>query len=282
MGNGQSNPDAVALRHLVSRFLTSNARLKLPLLAALSRITDKSLPAVLFGGSVRDVMLRGPSTEPRDVDIVVDASLDDLTNLFADILVRKTRFGGLHLNARGWKIDVWPLAQTWAFRELRVGAADFDSLTKTTFLNVEAVAVDISPRPRGRKVRTSGFFEGIKRRTLDINLEENPFPGLAAVRTLITASTLSHGLSGRLARYVSHQLKIIPLEQLVRIQVAHYGWVRCDIDLMHKWAKVIQQQIGTQSVIRLPQPTQLSFWRDFHRGAAARTPKSPDRDGRSD
>ncbi len=243
----------------MSRFLTSKARLKSPLLTALRRITDKGLPAMLFGGSVRDVLLKGPSTEPRDVDVVVDASLDDLTQLFKDILIRKTRFGGLHLNARGWKIDVWPLSQTWAFRELRVGSRDWESLTRTTFLNIEAVAVDISSRPGGRRVRALGFFEGIKERTLDINLEENPFPELAAVRALITASTLNYGLSKRLARYVSYHLKMVPLEQLEKTQIAHYGWVRCEVEVMHKWAGIIQEQMSTQSVVRLPRPMQLKL-----------------------
>lgn len=209
-------------------------------------------------------MLRGPSTEPRDVDVVVEASLDDLARLFQDVLVRRTRFGGLHLNAKGWMLDVWPLSETWAFRELRIGSRDFEALTRTTFLNVEAVTVDLSRRPGGRRVHALGFFEAVKTRTLDINLEENPFPQLAAIRALITASTLDYGLSRPLARYVAHHLKRTPFEQFLHIQIGHYGWVRCDVDIMHRWAGTIQEQIGTHSVIRvpLPQPFQLSLWRD--------------------
>ena len=262
MASPQFNSASVVLRSNVTRFLRSKARLKAPLLAALNRLTDKGMQAVLFGGTLRDLMLRGPSTEPRDVDVVVDTSVDELTRLFADILVRKTRFGGLHLNARGWMIDVWPLSETWAFRELNVGSGDFEALTRTTFLNVEAATVDLGRRPGGRRVYACGFFEAVKTRTLDINLEENPFPQLAAIRALITASALNYGMSTRLAKYVAHYLRETPPEHFLQIQASHYGWIRCDINGMRKWSRIIKDQIGTQTVVRglSVEPCQLTFW----------------------
>ena len=158
-------------------------------------------------------MVHGAGTEPRDVDVVVDgASIEDLTKLFQDVVVRRTRFGGLHLNVRGWMVDVWPLSDTWALRELGVGSRDFQALTRTTFLNVEAVVIDLTNHRRmGRQIYSSGFFEAIRGRALDINLEENPFPELCAIRALVTASKLRYGLSKRLASYVAHHVGTAPL-----------------------------------------------------------------------
>ena len=62
-------------------------------------------------------------------------------------------------------------------------------MPKTTFLNVEAVAVELNPRPtRSRKLYESGFFEGVATETIEINLEENPFPDLCVARSLLTAA----------------------------------------------------------------------------------------------
>ncbi len=209
-------------------------------------------------------MIYGPSAQPRDVDIVVDgASVDDLALLFHDTLVRRTRFGGLHLNVMGWMVDIWPLSQTWALRELHVGSGDFEALTRTTFLNVEAVTVELSNRrSTSRSIYAAGFFEAVRTRTLDINLEENPFPELAAIRTLVIASRLRYGLRRRLARYVLHYITKTPVEKFLEIQLSHYGVVKYDVDTIHSWTKVIKEQIGTQPIILVPKKTQaqLSLW----------------------
>src|ERR1035438_6552739 len=167
MDSHKANADELILQDHVSQFLSSKARLKAPLISFLRRFSERRLPAVIFGGTLRDLMVHGPTTEPRDIDVVVDgASIEDLTNLFQDVVVRRTRFGGLHLNVKGWMVDVWPLSDTWALRELRIGSRDFQALTRTTFLNVEAVVIDLTNRRRnGRQIYSSGFFEAIDRKS---------------------------------------------------------------------------------------------------------------------
>ena len=272
MDNRKANPDEIILRNRVSRFLSSRARLKTPLMAILRRFSEQRLPAVIFGGALRDLMVHGPTTEPRDVDVVVDgASVEELTRLFQDVVVRRTRFGGLHLNVKGWMVDVWPLSDTWALRSLGTGCGDFRDLTLTTFLNVEAVVVELTKQPQaGRLVYSSGFFEAIRTRILDINLEENPFPELSAIRTLVTASSLDYGLSKRLARYVVHHMNRVPLECFGQIQFSHYGRVKLDTETLHAWVKIIHGQMVTQSVSRVPTvPTQLPLWKEHPVSAEA-------------
>jgi len=250
-----------ALRRHVSAFLSSRTPRRAPLLNLLQRVIDQQFPAVLFGGTLRDMIVYGPARDPRDVDIVVDgASIDTLAKLFADVLVRKTRFGGLHLNSKGWMIDIWPLNQTWAVREQRAGEADFEALTRTTFLNIEAVAVEL--KIGRRKVYSSGFFEAVGNRVLDINLEENPFPELASVRTLLTAAKFQYSISKRLARYVVHHSNRIPLEQMVSIQLSHYGIALLNEDRINQWIGALSDQLATGSSLRVPalKPTQLTLW----------------------
>jgi len=253
--------NASALRRHVSAFLSSKAPRRAPLLNILKRVIDQRFSAVLFGGTLRDMAVYGPARDPRDVDIVVDgASIETLATLFADVLVRKTRFGGLHLNSSGWMIDIWPLNQTWAVLERRAGEADFEALTRTTFLNVEAIAVEL--KMGRRKVYSSGFFEAVGNRVLDINLEENPFPALASIRTLVTAAKFQYSISKRLARYVVYHTNKTPLEQMVSIQLSHYGIARLNEDRINQWTDTLSDQLATGSSLRVPglKPTQLTLW----------------------
>jgi hypothetical protein len=281
MDKAQSSPDATILRQRVSRFLSDGSRLKKPLTKALRRLTERGFDGVIFGGTLRDLMVNRASSGLRDVDVVVDGvSLGDLEKVFHDVLVRKTRFGGLHLSVSGWLIDVWPLSETWALKELPIVGRDFESLTRTTFLNIEAVTIDLAVRRGVRQIHASGFFEAMRTKTLDINLEENPFPELAAIRALITASRLKYRLSRRLALYVVRQSRTTPLEQFVDIQMSHYGYVGFNTDTIHSWVKAIQAQVHTQSIVTIPmnEPTQLPLWRGARVGKIGRI----DRDGEND
>jgi len=263
MARTENNPDVKLLRKRVSAFLLSKSHRRAPLMNLLRRIARQRLEAVLFGGTLRDLMRYGPARDPRDVDVVVDgASVEQLSSLFSDVLVRRTRFGGLHLNTNGWMIDIWPLSDTWAVRERRAGAGDFEALTRTTFLNVEAVTIGLKIDGNRRKLYSSGFFEGHRSQVLDINLEENPFPELAAVRTLITAAKLQYSLSKRLASYVIHYANKTPLEQLVSVQLHHYGIARLDEDRIRFWTETLRAQLATGSDIRVPatKPIQLPLW----------------------
>lgn len=217
-------------------------------------------------------MVRGSKAEPRDIDVVVDCSeLHQLEILFSDYFVRKTRFGGLHLNVRGWAVDIWPLSQTWALKESLVKECDFYALCKTTFLNIEAVTAEIFPkRSIERRLYSVGFFEGIQTSTLDINLEENPFPELCTIRSLITASSLQFGLSKRLAKYVIHYLQRTDFEEFISIQRSHYGFVRCDLEQLQLWTHLIKSQLQVSDRIAplTKAPVQLKFWCECKRSSS--------------
>lgn len=264
MANAINSSESIALRQLLSGFLRSKAQRRAPLLTALKRLRRRNFHSVIFGGVLRDLMVHGPRALPRDVDVVVDgASTDTLSQLFGDFAQRRNRFGGLSVNARGWAIDVWPLSETWAFRTSLVGGRDFEALTRTTFLNVEAVTVDLTIKPgRLRDVYSSGFFEAVRMRTLDINLEENPFPELATVRALVAASSLRYSISRRLGQYLLHHLRETPLECLVDVQLCHYGRVKRDVDALYGFRQAIREQLAVGLDVQLPvnDPVQLPLF----------------------
>ncbi len=253
------------LRVLLARFTDCRASWRKPICEMLEKLHHHDWGTVLFGGTIRDLMIGGLSAEPRDIDLVVrGVEVQQLEHVFGQQLKRLTRFGGVHLEFKGWLFDVWPLHETWAFR---TGAfpATFEELPKTTFLNIEAIAAELFPR-RGKKrqVYSHGFFEAYESRILDINFEENPFPSLCVVRALITAAKLGFGMGIRLAKYVSVYGTRVTLEELISIQRAHYGIVRCHAQELDMWLRHVDTEVkrGTSNSIRLPvtRERQMLLW----------------------
>jgi hypothetical protein len=163
--------------------------------------------------------------------------------------------------------DVWPLAETWALRERLVPPLGGSSLPRSTFLNVEAVATELQVSPgRPRTLHAHGFFEGILSRTLDINLEANPFPALCIVRGLITAARLGFAIGPRLAAYIECHSGRVPLEELVAVQLAHYGRIQASQEELHAWLRAVcdQHRCAPSRPVELPvtRPRQLALWGD--------------------
>jgi hypothetical protein len=122
----------------------------------------------------------------------------------------------------GLKFDIWPLKQTWAFEYRRDIAPTPMNLPKTTFLNVEGVVAELPMRGKTSAVYEHGFVTALGSGQLDINLKENPFPALAAARTLITAKRLHYRVSKRLAEYILSVIELDGIDSLLIAQQTHY------------------------------------------------------------
>jgi hypothetical protein len=202
---------------------------------------------IVFGGVIRDLVLFGINAIPKDVDVViVNRTLRELHVDLSAHIVRETRFGGLQLNFNGTRFDVWPLYRTWAFQNSNLPVTA-ENLTKTTFLNIEAVAGVPSSDGVSLRISENGFIEAVNSRTLDINFGNNPFPDLAATRAIITAKRLNYGMSRRLLEYITRVIRGGGLEALTRAQKIHYGRVvMTDFELK----SYLQFEMG----VKLPTP----------------------------
>jgi hypothetical protein len=214
------------LRWRIRHFLTDDAEVKASRQSVLRSIREAGWPAVIFGGTIRDIMLRSAWTSFRDIDIVVgDATSDELAKHFGPYVRRRTRFGGLHLSVDGHAFDVWPLKQTWAFQEfpLLLGG-DFFDLPRTTFLSIEAVCVEL-PSKIGmpRKIVEHGFFESLVTQIIELNFDINPFPDLSIVRAIAAAMKTGFSLGPKLCSYIAAFSRHYEPEQLYSAQCRHYG-----------------------------------------------------------
>jgi hypothetical protein len=212
----------------------------LPFFAA---IRSKGWNAAVFGGAIRDIVVPDKMVRPRDVDVVVDVPDEDsLFDTFKQYVKRRTRFGGLHIIYGGWPIDIWPLHRTWSFQHSSLSPT-FENLPKTTFLNVEAIAVEVWPSDlKHRRVFEEKFFDSISQRVLEINNEVNPFPELSVVRALVMASRIDFAIGPNLCRYIQTYGSNLSVSDIDEIQVGHYQHLQASsAELRNKIAKICQQ-----------------------------------------
>jgi|CZKH01.1.fsa_nt_gi hypothetical protein len=219
----------------------------------------------LFGGLLRDILILGRRHGPRDVDVVIEnGSSEELAEALHPYIKRRNRFGGFQLELSKWHFDVWPLHKTWAFVQNKGLIASPQNLPKTTFLNVEAIAVSLGENGEVGDIFEAGFFDAVRTKILDINLEDNPYPALAAVRALATAEKLRYSLSPRLGHYILDTEKDLGSEALVNAQDSHYGYVRFRRLTIQKLVRHVRRELSRSSVepIRLHDPAtrQLSLW----------------------
>ncbi len=227
---------------------------------AVAEITDvirrNGWRAVLFGGTLRSLLIsrlvHQQAGRPRDVDIVIQGPpLEILRQLFQKLITRETRFGGLQLRQAEWLFDVWPLDRTWAILEDKVGLPSFSYLPRTTFLNVEAVAVDVWPAPGQERQIYSGddqFFQALIDRVVEVNRVGNPFPQLCVVRYLVMTHDLGFRMGPKLARYIADHGSTIPDDELERIQEKHYGLVRVPGPLLRDWIRSVSDSLDAGTV----------------------------------
>jgi hypothetical protein len=138
------------LKREVKRFCRRHDALWEAVSDTVTAIQQQHWRAVFFGGTLRSLLISRLVHRregcPRDVDIVIQgARLEMLREQFRQLVARETRFGGLQLRRDNWLFDVWPLEQTWGLVNDRVSQPDFAHLPQTTFLNVEAAAIDVWP-----------------------------------------------------------------------------------------------------------------------------------------
>jgi len=223
----------------------------------LGALSDKGVAAFVFGGVPRDVLGVKGKKSPRDWDVVVSQLTPQLLDYLGPHIRRRTRFGGFELSVGGQDFDLWALDDTWAFRENHVSGGRFADLPKTTFLNVQAIAVELRrcPKPgRKRRIYENGFFNAFATGILDINLEDNPFPHLCVLAGIHNANKLGFSISPRLTKYILHHSARMDLETLVNYQREHWPSIRYSADTLYDWIGKIRDQYNTTpgTATRLP------------------------------
>jgi hypothetical protein len=166
-----------------------------PLLESLEAVG----PVAVFGGMVRDMVLNPPSAFDSDVDLVVDADVLSIAECLKTFGPAINRFGGYRITLGTRTIDVWALDRTWAFQAGYVEGGRFQDLVQTTFFNWDAAVYELG---EGILHCREGYFESLRSRVLEINLEPNPNPAGNVLRALRLAMSGEAKLGTHLTDYV--------------------------------------------------------------------------------
>jgi hypothetical protein len=237
------------LRTRLGRFVGTKSKQRYPhLFSVLEEIRNDKYPAFLCGGAVRELLLSNNSI-PRDLDIMIGyISKEQLATLFSDNVKGETSLGGLKLQIKDWSIDVWALQDTWAFKEGRFGGGGFSDYPKITFLDIDAIAIQLfSQKRQKRVVYSKGFFEAISSRTIEMNFEENPDPATCIVRALQIANKFKFAIGPKLARYMVAYISQMEIEELASIYQRRYIDARISVEKLHNCMKSIEMQLQTSN-----------------------------------
>ncbi len=180
----QTAPNKDALKRRLDRYFWDNHSGEMVFLRRL--INENFLEfnrIAVIGGLVRDFAYKGRSGFRSDLDLVIDAPKEDVSELAVLLDAKPNRFGGFGCKQGPWKIDFWALETTWARRYVDVER--LEDIVSCTFFDWDAIAYDL----RKKKVICSeGYLRKIREKELDINFLPNPSPLgnlVRAVRRLV-------------------------------------------------------------------------------------------------
>ena len=262
------------LRERIRRFADNRSKWCSPCYEALQKVREFDCNAFLCGGAVRDILLSNKHNHiiPRDLDIVLGyAEPKMVADSFTDYTRRWNCYGGVSIQIKDWCIDLWQLSETWAFKKKYVEVKGFADFPKTTFLDIDAIVVQLFKRKRQkREIYSKGFFEAILKKTIEINLEDNPNPAMCVVRSLRIATKFKFAIGPNLAKYIVHYAHQIGLEKLVDLYRTRYGTLCLSIDDFYCYIKEIKKQSGCFNkrpaklpVIESKDYSQNFFWSDL-------------------
>jgi hypothetical protein len=140
------------------------------------------------------------------------ACISEFERLVVSLSGKVNKFGGYGIRLNRWRVDVWPLERTWAAVAGHVAVSHLHDLTNITFFDWDAILYSVNEH----KVTASpSYFDRLRQRVIDINLEPNPNPLGNAVRALRYAYRWDAALGDCLASFVMKQIRDRSWENLI-------------------------------------------------------------------
>lgn len=198
---------------------------KYPPSLALFQMLERAGNLYLIGGVLREYRDRGEIHDLRDIDIVIDIRNQ---NVWKEILEtyppKKNSFGGYKLVCSALIVDIWPLEETWAYREQHIVCEPEEyvrNLPKTVFLNLDAIIYDLNED----FWYDEQYLEAMNSHILDVVLEKNPQILLNIVRAMVLKKRYDMSFSEKLRNIIREQMNLEGdfVGKLLEIQEERYG-----------------------------------------------------------
>ena len=168
-------------------------------------VKDMPFTYGIFGGAVRSWIL---GRDPRDIDIAVDCTQEQLTEYILDVVSDKNlssnRFGGFKFKDAGYEFDMWPLAETWAIKNEKIEPT-FENLSRYASFNADCIVMEVS-RNKCIPLHDFGFAEAANSGIVEVNYAPNPIAPYNAMRGLRICKTYNWKPGKSLLEYVKEHV----------------------------------------------------------------------------
>lgn len=191
---------AAGIRSMLRAWRVGGTRASAALSAVQAVLDGCGERGFILGGLVKEVWLEGATATPRDIDIAISARrLDEFVSAGQDRgwqFCGRTSFGGIRARVIGVPVDIWPVRETWAFRNRLAADASFERLPLTTPLNIEAIAFEVGGN---ETLLDGGFIQAVTTGVLEGNFDLSPRPDTLRLRAARVASRLGFRLGRTLS-----------------------------------------------------------------------------------
>lgn len=213
------------LRQRIQRFLYAPHNAGRFQVAQIVEQLSKAGVVYLFGGAIRDFALDGIRYFNSDLDFVVECQADQLATIMNQIKeshpVYTNKFGGYRVKCDKWWLDIWPLEETWAFKQNKVEFTGPKALLNTTITNWDAALFDLSKQ---KLLLPEHYFDDLTQGILTLNLSQNPNPQGALLRLLrCLISKPVKWIDHDLFEYLSTCLSASQIAQLRQYEKVQYS-----------------------------------------------------------
>jgi len=171
----------------------------------------------IFGGMLRDLALGGNKFFSSDVDLVIELSDSNrLLKIISNYDYNINAFGGYRIFLNKWRVDLWDIKETWAFKQHHAELTDLKSLLSTTFFNWDAIVYRFDTK---EIYCHDKYLEELNNRYLDINLEQNPNELGSFVRALRLIYHYNANVSPRLINFICKSFNKHDIREIYEYQI---------------------------------------------------------------
>lgn len=126
----------------------------------------------IFGGMIRDFLTNDARKFNSDVDLVIEcksgANLSALSKKYNGVT---NKYGGARIYLNKWCIDIWPIEETWAFKNGLNFQPTLENLYLTPFFSLDAICYLVE---ESIVLCSENYFDLFNNRILDVNCIHTP------------------------------------------------------------------------------------------------------------
>jgi hypothetical protein len=177
----------------------------------------------VFSGVIRDFLLGEHNADSvHDYDFVISGfnHISIPAEVYAQLVYKRNKFGGLKINKDSYLFDVWDLEETWGIVNQRVKKPNAEALAKSAFFNFSAIVFDYN---KSNFIISKEFCDFYISKKMDVVYKSNPYVESCIVNSFYYAHQYGFGIGDSLKKWILEcYSKNADYET---VQVNHFGHV---------------------------------------------------------